>query len=316
MGSKVNDIPLAAEMPPGDVRGFDIRTGKQQWLFHSIPREGEFGNGTWKDGSWRTTGAANVWTMMSADEALGYVYLPFSTPSDDHYGVHRPGDGLFSDSLVCLDARTGNRVWHFQMAHRGLWDYDLPCAPNLIDIQVDGRPVKAVAQVTKQGFCYVFDRITGKPIWLIEERPIPQSTVPGEKASRTQPFPTKPAPFKCAGVGSLHVAEGGPDAETENSGCLGERCPAIGQSGNDGSIEGLAVPNVERCPKIAALLLLFLLFVALLLVDRLVTGILLIDGVGKAELWASSLRSTRTPAGNTKCQAGSTAPYLVRAICG
>ena len=129
MGSKVNDIPLAAEMPPGDVRGFDVRTGKQQWIFHSIPREGEFGNETWKDGSWKTTGAANVWTMMSADEALGYVYLPFSTPSDDFYGVHRPGDGLFGDSLVCLDARTGKRVWHFQMAHHGLWDYDLPAHP-------------------------------------------------------------------------------------------------------------------------------------------------------------------------------------------
>jgi quinoprotein glucose dehydrogenase len=108
---------------------------------------------------------------MSADEALGYVYLPFSTPSDDHYGVHRPGDGLFGDSLVCLDARTGHRVWHFQMAHHGLWDYDLPSAPNLVDIRVDGKPVKAVAQVSKQGFCYVFDRITGKPIWPIEERP-------------------------------------------------------------------------------------------------------------------------------------------------
>jgi quinoprotein glucose dehydrogenase len=181
MGSKVNDIPLAAEMPPGDVRGFDVRTGKQQWIFHAIPRQGEFGNETWKDGSWKTTGAANVWTMMSADEALGYVYLPFSTPSDDFYGVNRPGDGLFGDSLVCLDARTGNRVWHFQMAHHGLWDYDLPCAPNLIDIRVDGKPVKAVAQMSKQGFCYVFDRVTGKPIWPIEERPVPRSTVHRER---------------------------------------------------------------------------------------------------------------------------------------
>jgi quinoprotein glucose dehydrogenase len=167
MGSKVNDVPLAAEMPPGDVRGFDVRTGKQQWIFHAIPKQGEFGNETWKDGSWKTTGAANVWTMMSADDALGYVYLPFSTPSDDHYGVHRPGDGLFGESLVCLDARTGMRVWHFQMVHHGLWDYDLPCAPNLIDIRVDGKPVKAVAQMSKQGFCYVFDRVTGKPIWPI-----------------------------------------------------------------------------------------------------------------------------------------------------
>src|SRR5438552_1040461 len=160
-----------------------------------MPRQGEFGNETWKDGSWKTTGAANVWTMMSADDALGYVYLPFSTPSDDHYGVHRPGDGLFGESLVCLDARTGKLVWHFQMVHHGLWDYDLPCAPNLIDIRVDGKPVKAVAQMSKQGFCYVFDRLTGKPIWPIEERPVEQSTVPGEKTSPTQPFPTKPAAY-------------------------------------------------------------------------------------------------------------------------
>jgi quinoprotein glucose dehydrogenase len=138
--------------------------------------------------------------MVSADEALGYVYLPFSTPSDDHYGVHRPGDGLFGDSLVCLDARTGKRVWHFQMAHHGLWDYDLPAAPNLIDIRVDGKPVKAVAQVSKQGFCYVFDRVTGRPLWPIVERPVPKSTVPGERLSPTQPFPTRPASFDRQGV--------------------------------------------------------------------------------------------------------------------
>jgi quinoprotein glucose dehydrogenase len=209
--SKVNDIPLDAEMPPGDVRGFDVRSGKQLWIFHAIPRQGEFGNETWKDGSWKTTGAANVWTMMSADEALGYVYLPFSTPSDDHYGVHRPGDGLFGESLVCLDARTGKRVWHFQMVHHGLWDYDLPCAPNLIDIQVDGKLVKAVAQVSKQGFCYVFDRMTGNPIWPIEERPVPKSMVPGERTSPTQPFPTKPAPFDRQGVTENDVVDFTPE---------------------------------------------------------------------------------------------------------
>jgi Glucose dehydrogenase len=215
MGSKVNDVPLAPEMPPGDVRGFDVRTGKQQWIFHAIPRQGEFGNETWKDGSWKTTGAANVWTMMSADEALGYVYLPFSTPSDDHYGVHRPGDGLFGESLVCLDARTGKRVWHFQMAHHGLWDYDLPSAPNLIDIQVNGKPVKAVVQVTKQGFCFVFDRVTGKPIWPIEERPVPQSMAPGERTSPTQPFPTKPAPFDRQGVTENDVIDFTPELRKE-----------------------------------------------------------------------------------------------------
>jgi quinoprotein glucose dehydrogenase len=196
MGSKVHDVPVVREMPPGDVRGFDVRTGKQQWQFHAVPREGEFGNKTWEEGSWRITGAANVWTMMSADEAMGYVYLPFSTPANDHYGGNRPGDGLFGDSLVCLDARTGKRVWHFQMAHHGLWDYDLPAAPNLIGIRVDGKPIKAV----KQAFCYVFDRVTGKPIWPIEERPVRGSTVPGERPSPTQPFPTKPEPFDRQGV--------------------------------------------------------------------------------------------------------------------
>jgi quinoprotein glucose dehydrogenase len=215
MGSKVHDYPLTKEMPPGDVRGFDVRTGKQQWLFRSIPGEGEFGNETWEEGSWKTTGGANVWTLMSADDELGYVYLPFSTPSNDWYGGQRAGDGLFGESLVCLDARTGKRIWHFQIVHHGLWDYDLPAAPNLIDVRVNGTVVKAVAQVTKQGFVYVFDRVTGRPIWPIEERPVPQSTVPGEKSSRTQPFPTKPAPFDRQGVTENDVIDFTPELRKE-----------------------------------------------------------------------------------------------------
>jgi quinoprotein glucose dehydrogenase len=211
MGSKVHDVPLAKEMPPGDVRGFDVRTGQQLWQFRSIPGEGEFGNETWDEGSWKTTGAANVWTLMSADDELGLVYLPFSTPSNDWYGGQRPGDGLFGESLVCLDARTGKRIWHFQIVHHGLWDYDLPAAPNLIDVRVNGTPVKAVAQVTKQGFVYVFDRVTGRPIWPIEERPVPQSTVPGETSSRTQPFPTRPAPFDRQGVSESDVVDFTPE---------------------------------------------------------------------------------------------------------
>ena len=211
MGSKVHDVPLAKDMPPGDVRGFDVRTGQQRWQFRSIPGEGEFGNETWDEGSWKTTGAANVWTLMSADDELGYVYLPFSTPSNDWYGGQRPGDGLFGESLVCLDARTGKRIWHFQIVHHGLWDYDLPAAPNLIDVRVNGTPVKAVAQVTKQGFVYVFDRMTGRPIWPIEERPVPQSTVPGERSSRTQPLPTKPAPFDRQGVSESDVVDFTPE---------------------------------------------------------------------------------------------------------
>jgi quinoprotein glucose dehydrogenase len=210
-GSKVHDVPLVREMPPGDVRGFDVRTGEQRWHFRAVPREGEFGNETWKDGSWKTTGAANVWTMMSADDTLGYVYLPFSTPANDHYGVHRPGDGFFGESLVCLDARTGKRIWHFQMVHHGLWDYDLPCAPNLIDIRVDGKPIKAVAQMSKQACCYVLDRVTGKPIWPIEQRPVPQSAVPGERTSPTQPFPTRPTPFDRQGVTENDVIDFTPE---------------------------------------------------------------------------------------------------------
>ena len=215
MGSKVHDFPLAKAMPPGDVRGFDVRTGKQQWLFRTVPGEGEFGNETWDQGSWKTTGGANVWTLMSADEEMGYVYLPFSTPSNDFYGGQRPGNGLFGESLVCLDARTGTRIWHFQMVHHGVWDYDLPAAPNLIDIRVNGTPVKAVAQVSKQGFCYVFDRVTGTPIWPIEERPVPQSTVPGERSSPTQPFPTRPAPFDRQGVTEHDVVDFTPELRTE-----------------------------------------------------------------------------------------------------
>jgi hypothetical protein len=137
---------------------------------------------------------------MSADEELGYVYLPVSTPTNDFYGGHRPGDGLYGESLVCLDATTGKIVWHYQLVHHGLWDYDTPAAPNLIDITVGGRPIKAVAQVTKQAFVYVFDRVTGEPVWPIEEQPVPASNVPGERASKTQPFPSKPAPIDIQGV--------------------------------------------------------------------------------------------------------------------
>jgi quinoprotein glucose dehydrogenase len=215
MGSKVHDVPLSKEMPPGDVRGFDVRTGEQRWLFRSVPQAGEFGNETWEKDSWKTIGAANVWTMVSADDELGYVYLPFSTPANDWYGGQRPGNGLFGESLVCLDARTGKRIWHFQMAHHGLWDYDLPAAPNLIDVKVNGRPVKAIAQVSKQAFVYVFDRVTGKPLWPIEERPVPQSNVPGEKSSATQPFPTKPAPFDRQGVTENDVIDFTPELRKE-----------------------------------------------------------------------------------------------------
>ncbi len=200
IGAPGLDYPSRKEGTPGDVRGYDVRTGKLRWTFHVIPRPGEFGVGTWEDDSWKYTGSANLWSMMSADLDLGYVYLPLTSPTNDWYGGHRRGDNLFSDSLVCVNAQTGERVWHFQIVHHDLWDYDLPAAPILADITVDGRSIKAVVQLTKQGFAFVFDRVTGKPVWPIEERPVPQSTVPGEKTSATQPFPLKPPAFTRQGI--------------------------------------------------------------------------------------------------------------------
>ena len=223
MGSKVHDVPACRRRcRPATCEASMSAPASSSGSSAPSPREGEFGNETWEQGSWKTTGAANVWTMMSADEALGYVYLPFGTPANDHYGGQRPGNGLFGESLVCLDARTGKRVWHFQMVHHGLWDYDLPAAPNLIDIRVNGKPVKAVAQVSKQGFVYVFDRVTGKPIWPIEERPVPQSTVPGERSSPTQPFPTKPAPFDRQGVTQNDVIDFTPELRKQALASSGE----------------------------------------------------------------------------------------------
>lgn len=192
--------PIIKEAAPGHIRGFDVRTGNLLWTFHVVPRGGEFGVETWENDSWKYTGNAGVWTMLSADLELGYVYLPTESATHDFYGGHRLGDNLFSESLVCLNAKTGERVWHFQIAHHGLWDYDPPAAPILCDINVDGRAIKAVALVTKQAFVFVFDRVTGQPVWPIEERAVPQSDVRGERSSPTQPFPTKPAPFDRQGV--------------------------------------------------------------------------------------------------------------------
>jgi quinoprotein glucose dehydrogenase len=182
------------------VRGYDVRSGKRLWTFHTIPRPGELGNETWENDSWSYTGNTGVWAPISADEELGYVYLPVETPTNDFYGGDRLGDNLFANSLVCLDARSGRRVWHFQFVHHDIWDMDTPAPPVLLDITVDGRPIKAIAQVTKQAFTYVLDRVSGKPVWPIEERPVPQSDVPGERTALTQPFPTKPPPFDRQGV--------------------------------------------------------------------------------------------------------------------
>ena len=200
VNSIINDGPRTKEMPPGHVRAFNPATGELEWMFKTIPQAGEFGNETWKDGSWEYTGNTNSWTIMSADEELGIIYLPIGTPTNDWFGGLRKGDNLFAESLVAVRADTGERIWHFQMVHHGVWDYDLPAAPALVDITVDGRPIKAVVAISKQGFTYVFDRVSGEPVWPIIERPVPASTVPGEELSATQPFPTKPDPFEPQGI--------------------------------------------------------------------------------------------------------------------
>ena len=188
------------EATPEDVRGFDVRTGEQLWTFHVVPREGELGVDTWGDGSWQWSGDLGSWCCMSADLETGTVYVPLSAPTAAYYGGHRPGWNLFSNSLVALDAATGERRWHFQMVHHDLWEYDTVGPPVLGDIVVHGRTIRAVMQPSKTGFLYTFDRVTGEPVWPIEERPVPQSTVPGEQSSPTQPFPTKPPPFGAQGV--------------------------------------------------------------------------------------------------------------------
>jgi quinoprotein glucose dehydrogenase len=215
VGSSIMDWWGHRPSPPGDIRGFDVVTGRLLWTFHTVAQQGEPGVETWENDSWKEAGNANVWAPMSADEELGYVYLPVSTPTNDYYGGHRPGDGLYGESLVCLDAATGRKVWHYQFVHHGLWDYDLPAAPNLIDITVGGKPIKAIAQVTKQAFVYVFDRVTGQPVWPIEEQPVPASNVPGESPSKTQPFPTRPAPIDIQGVRDEDLIDLSPEIRKE-----------------------------------------------------------------------------------------------------
>jgi quinoprotein glucose dehydrogenase len=184
----------------GFVRGFDVKTGKRLWIFHTIPMAGEYGIDTWENDSWSYTGNTGVWGQISVDEQLNTVYLPVELPTGDYYGGHRPGSGLFGESIVAVDLNTGRRKWHYQLVHHGVFDMDIPCAPLLTDITVNGQTVKALAQPTKQSFLYVFNRETGKPIWPIEERPVPKGDVPGEWYSPTQPFPTKPPAYDRQGV--------------------------------------------------------------------------------------------------------------------
>jgi quinoprotein glucose dehydrogenase len=200
VGSKIYDYTMLNRSPPGHVRAYDVYTGEFKWRFNTIPQEGEEFNETWEDDSWKTVGNTNVWSFMSADDEEGLVYLPVSTPTNDYWGGKRLGENVYAESLVVLDAETGEKVWHFQTVHHGLWDYDIASAPNLVDIEVNGRAIKAVAQVSKTGFTYVFDRLTGEPVWPIEELPVPPSSVPGERAHPTQPHPTWPLPFERQGM--------------------------------------------------------------------------------------------------------------------
>jgi len=192
--------PRSMRNNKGYVRGFDVLTGKRLWIFHTIPKKGEFGYDTWEKGSAEYTGNTGVWTQITVDEQLGLVYLPVESPTSDFYGGHRPGNNLFGETLVCVDLKTGERKWHFQLVHHPLWDMDISSAPILADIVVDGKPVKAVAQPSKQGFLYVFDRVTGKPVWPMPEKSVEVGNVPGETYSPTQPIPSKPRAYSRNGV--------------------------------------------------------------------------------------------------------------------
>jgi quinoprotein glucose dehydrogenase len=200
---RASGAPKVKHNVNGYVRGFDVRTGKRLWIFHTIPRPGEFGHDTWEKDSAETTGNAGVWGQISVDPDLGMAFIPVELPTGDEYGGHRPGNGLFGESVVALDLKTGQRKWHYQLVHHGIWDFDIPCAPMLIDITINGRIVKALAQPTKQGILYTFDRATGKPIWPFEEKPVPKGDVPGEWYSPTQPIPSKPPAYGVAGIPSV-----------------------------------------------------------------------------------------------------------------
>jgi quinoprotein glucose dehydrogenase len=199
----------------GAVRAFDVRTGKRLWMFKTIPEPGEFGAETWEQDSWAYTGNTGVWAQISVDLELGMAYLPVEMPTHDYYGGARPGNGLFGETLVAVDLKTGQRKWHFQLVHHGIWDMDIPCAPILADITVNGRTIKAVAQPTKQAFLYVFDRVTGQPIWPIEERPVPQGDTPGEKYSKTQPIPSKPKAYNRQGLAVDDLIDFTPELRAE-----------------------------------------------------------------------------------------------------
>jgi quinoprotein glucose dehydrogenase len=210
-----SNLPKSKTNTKGYVRAFDVKTGKRLWTFHTIPKPGEPGIETWENDSWSYSGNAGVWAQVSVDEELGLAYLPVELPTGDYYGGNRPGNGLYGESLVAVDLQTGERKWHYQLVHHGLWDMDIPCAPILVDITVNGRLIKAVAQPTKQSYLYVFDRVTGQPVWPIEERPVEKGTAPGEWYSPTQPFPTKPPPYDNQGVTKDSLIDFTPELRAE-----------------------------------------------------------------------------------------------------
>ena len=214
-GQSMNDTFENKEASRGDVHAFDVRTGELKWTYNTIPQQGQFGTSSWQDRSWSYTGHAPVWALFSADPELGMVYMPISSSTNDMYGGHRIGDNLFSQTLVAVDAETGERIWHFQTVHHGLWDYDPPAAPILMNITVEGVEIKAITQLTKQAFAFVFDRETGEPVWEIEERAVPQSNVPGEVTSATQPFPTRPEAFDRQGATVDNLIDFTPELRAE-----------------------------------------------------------------------------------------------------
>jgi quinoprotein glucose dehydrogenase len=208
-------VPKSKTNVKGYVRGFNVRTGKRLWIFHTIPKPGEFGYDTWENDSATYTGNTGVWGQISVDEQLGMAYLPVELPTGDYYGGHRPGNGLFGETVVAVDLKTGQRKWHYQLVHHGIWDMDIPDAPMLVDITQNGQTVRALAQPTKQAFLYVFNRVNGQPIWPIVERPVEQTDVPGEKTSPTQPFPTKPPAYDRQGFTADDVVDFTPEIKAE-----------------------------------------------------------------------------------------------------
>jgi quinoprotein glucose dehydrogenase len=241
--------PNSKAQTKGDIQAFDVRTGRRLWTFHTIPAEGEFGYDTRLERSADYTGNAGAWGPLSADPELGMVYIPVEAPTGDFYGGPRPGNNLFGNSLVALDVATGERVWHYQLIHHDIWDWDIPTAPILLDVTVDGEPVKAVVQLTKQAFAYAFDRETGEPLWPIEERPVPASDVPGEWTSPTQPIPTKPAAYDRQGFSEDDVIDFTPEIRAAAQAALeGLRLgpiytPASLSTSEDGTRGTLMLPN-------------------------------------------------------------------------